>query len=293
MKTLVLGCNGQLGLALADTAPGTADFVGVDRSELDITNAEALLAICHEVNPAVIINAAAYTAVDMAESETELATAVNVEGPRNAAAAARDIGARLIHISTDFVFGGDASTPYSVDAVTNPLNVYGRTKRAGELAVLDKLPQNAAVVRTAWLYSRNGGNFVKTMLRLMTERDSLSVVADQRGTPTWANSLASTVWAFAGAPEISGIFHWTDGGECSWYEFALAIQEEALSLGLLDKKVPVTPITSEEYPAAATRPRYTVLDSSATCAALALQTVPWRVNLRRMLRGMKVQMDAG
>lgn len=286
MKTLVLGSNGQLGQALADNVPDGAKYTGLDLPELDITNAGALLAICRRAKPDVIINAAAYTAVDQAESETELAIAVNVEGPRNVAEAARDVGARLIHISTDFVFDGEASVPYKADAPTNPLSVYGRTKRDGELAVLEAAPDTTAVVRTAWLYSKTGSNFVKTMLRLMNERDELSVVADQRGTPTWANSLAAAVWAFARAPELCGIFHWTDGGETSWYEFALAIQDEALSLGLLDKSIPIHAITTAEYPTAAARPRYSMLDCSTTCEVLGLHPKPWRVNLRRMLEGI-------
>ncbi len=287
MKTLVLGSNGQLGQALADTTPNATEFIGVDLPELDITNADALLKLCREIRPAVIINAAAYTAVDQAETEIELATAVNVDGPANIAAAASDVGARLIHISTDFVFDGEGTTPYKADAATNPLSVYGRTKRDGELAVLAKLPGEAVVVRTAWLYSKTGSNFVKTMLRLMGERDELSVVADQIGTPTWANSLASTVWAIADVPALGGIFHWTDAGQASWQEFAAAIQEEALSLGLLDKTIPIHAIGTEDYPTVATRPRYSVLDCSATCDALDLQPAPWRVNLRQMLKEMK------
>jgi len=286
MKTLVLGCNGQLGQALADTAPDDAEFIGIDLPELDITNAAAVLNICRQVQPAVIINAAAYTAVDQAESESELAMAVNVEGPRNVATASRDVDARLIHISTDFVFDGEASTPYKPNAAMNPRSVYGRTKRDGELAVLDTMPETAVVVRTAWLYSKTGRNFVKSMLRLMGERDEIGVVADQIGTPTWADSLATAVWAFTGTPEHSGLFHWTDAGETSWYEFAVAIQEEALALGLLDKSIPIHAITSEDYPTAATRPRYSVLDCAATHAALNLHPVQWRVNLHRMLKGM-------
>ena len=286
MKTLVLGSNGQLGHALADTAPDAVEFIGLDLPELDITSADAVLKVCREVKPAVIINAAAYTAVDQAESETELATAVNVEGPRNVAAAAHEAGARLIHISTDFVFDGEASAPYKTDAATNPLGVYGRTKREGEVAVLDAMPENAVVVRTAWLYSKTGSNFVKTMLRLMAERDELGVLADQFGTPTWADSLATAVWALADAPALKGIFHWTDGGDTNWHEFAVAIQEEALSLCLLDKAIPIHAITTEDYPTAATRPHYSVLDCKATCTALDLHPTPWRVNLRRMLKGM-------
>ena len=287
MKTLVLGSNGQLGQALAHTTPDGANIIGLDLPELDITSAEALLKVCRKTKPAVIINAAAYTAVDRAESEAELARAVNVDGPQNIASAARDVAARLIHISTDFVFDGEASTPYKPGATTNPVSVYGRTKREGEVAVLEAMPEDAVVVRTAWLYSKTGGNFVKTMLRLMSERDELGVVADQRGTPTWADSLAQAVWAIAGQVDLNGIYHWTDAGECSWHEFAVAIQEEALSLGLLDRSIPIHPITTDDYPTAAKRPRYSVLDCSATVADLDLQPAPWRVNVRRMLKGMK------
>ena len=288
MKTLVLGSNGQLGQALADTRPDGTNIVGLDLPELDITSAEALFKVCRKTKPDVIINAAAYTAVDNAESEPELASAVNVEGPRNIAAAALEIGARMIHISTDFVFDGEASAPYKPDATTNPASVYGRTKREGELAVLETMPENAVVVRTAWLYSKTGANFVKTMLRLMGERDELGVVADQRGTPTWANSLAEAVWALATTADLNGIYHWTDAGECSWHEFAVAIQDEARSLHLLDRAVPIHAITTDQYPTAAKRPPYSVLDCSATVAALGLHPAPWRVNLRRMLKGMKL-----
>jgi dTDP-4-dehydrorhamnose reductase len=286
MKTLVLGCNGQLGQALADTVPDGAEYIGLDLPQLDITSADALLDLCRDVKPDVIVNAAAYTAVDNAEAEPELAKAVNSEGPRNIALAARDIGAPLIHISTDFVFDGQAKVPYRPDAETSPLSVYGRTKRDGEKAVLEAMPGRSVVVRTAWLYSKTGNNFVKTMLRLMGEREELRVVADQFGTPTWADSLATAVWKFSEQPELSGIFHWTDGGETSWQEFAVAIQEEALSLGLLKRKIPIHPIATEDYPTAATRPRYSVLDCSAAVAALDLHPAEWRANLHRMLRGM-------
>ena len=286
MKALVLGGNGQLGQALAETVPNGTDFVGADLPDLDITDAVAMLEICADQRPDVIINAAAYTAVDQAETEFEIASAVNVVGPQNIAAAAISVGARLIHISTDFVFDGSASSPYSPDAKAIPLSVYGRTKRDGEIAVLDAMPDNAAIVRTAWLYSKTGGNFVKTMLRLMSEREELSVVSDQRGTPTWANSLAVAVWGLAAAPEISGIFHWTDAGECTWRDFAVAIQEEALSMGLLDKAIPIHPITTEDYPTAAKRPRYSVLDCAATATLTGVQQTPWRDNLRQMLQGI-------
>jgi dTDP-4-dehydrorhamnose reductase len=286
MKVLVTGCNGQLGHSLADTAPTTIDITGLDLPELDITNAAAVLKVCREIRPDAIVNAAAYTAVDQAESEAELAAAVNVDGPRNIAVAAREIGARLIHISTDFVFDGKSSVPYKPDAPTNSLSVYGKTKRDGELAVLEETSGAALVIRTSWLYSKTGSNFVKTMLRLMSERDELGIVADQIGTPTWADSLAEAVWAFVGVPQQTGIFHWSDGGETSWQGFALAIQEEALSLGLLKKAIPIHAIKTEDYPTAASRPAYSVLDCSRTIQTINMQPTEWRSNLHKMLQGM-------
>jgi len=288
MKTLVFGCNGQLGVALADTTPDAADFIGLDLPELDITRADAVLELCREVKPAVIINAAAYTAVDQAESDSALAASVNVDGPRNIALAARNVGARIIHISTDFVFDGVALEPYQTDAQTNPLSVYGRTKRDGEVAVLEATSGAAVVIRTSWLYSKTGSNFVKTMLRLMSERDELGIVADQYGSPTWANSLAEAVWGFVDAPEHSGVFHWSDGGETSWLKFAVAIQEEAVTLGLLDKAIPIHAIKAADYPVAATRPAYSVLDCSSTQEAINMQPAEWRTNLRQMLEGMTI-----
>ncbi len=286
MKTLVMGCNGQLGHSLADTASVNVNLIGLDLPELDITDAPAVLEICRETRPDVIVNASAYTAVDQAESESALATSVNVEGPRNIAIASREVGARLIHISTDFVFDGQSSTPYKADTVTNPLSAYGQTKRDGELAVLEETSDTAVVIRTSWLYSKTGSNFVKTMLRLMGERDELGIVADQFGSPTWADSLAEALWAFVDAPEHSGIFHWTDSGETSWQEFAVAIQQEALALGLLGKAIPIHAIKTEDYPTAATRPTYSVLDCSSTIQAINIQPAEWRTNLRRMLKGM-------
>jgi dTDP-4-dehydrorhamnose reductase len=286
MKTLILGSNGQLGQALADTVPSSWELMGLDLPELDITDADRLLTLCRDVRPDAIVNAAAYTAVDKAESEVDLATAVNVSGPRNAAAAARDVGARFVHISTDFVFDGGGLMPYKVDAETSPLSVYGLTKRDGELAALSASEGSAAIVRTAWLYSKTGNNFVKTMLRLMRERDELSVVTDQVGSPTWANSLATAVWALVDNSSLTGIFHWTDSGKASWHEFAVAVQEEALSLGFLETAIAIQPITTEDYPTPAARPRYSVLDCSSTCAALGLESTEWRVNLRQMLKEM-------
>ena len=282
MKTLVFGCNGQLGQSLIETAPEGVVIAGFDLPEMDITDANAVTATCREEAPDLIINAAAYTAVDLAESHEALARAVNVDGPRIIATAARSLGAGLIHISTDFVFDGMSGDPYPPDGDTNPVSVYGQTKRDGELAVLEECDGTATIIRTAWLYSKTGSNFVKTMLRLMNERGELRVVADQVGTPTWSNSLAEAVWAF-GNTKSSGIFHWTDAGETTWHGFATAIQEEAVSLGLLEKAIPVLPITTDQFPTAAKRPSYSVLDCSSAHEATTMRPAPWRENLRRML----------
>ena len=288
MSVLILGCNGQLGVALRETAPTDVEIVGFDLPELDITDAAAVMDIVLGSNAAVIVNAAAYTAVDNAESDAEKCQAVNVNGPQNLAAAAKECGAQLIHISTDFVFDGESLEPYKTNDPTNPLSVYGRTKRDGELAVLKTLPDSGVVLRTAWLYSKTGSNFVKTMLRLMQERDELNVVSDQVGTPTWANSLAAAVWAFAEAPRLSGVFHWTDSGQASWHDFALAIQQEAHALGLLDKMISVRGISSAEYPTAATRPKYSVLDCAVSWDVLDLRPADWRVNLHQMLEELRL-----
>jgi len=286
MKTLVFGCNGQLGQSLTDTAPENVEIIGLDLPESDITDAAAVLETCQKLRPDIVVNAAAYTAVDQAESASAIASSVNIEGPQNIAVASRDVDARLIHVSTDFVFDGAASEPYQADARTNPLSVYGSTKRDGELVVLEKMSGAAVIIRTSWLYSKTGSNFVLTMLRLMSERDELGVVADQFGTPTWANSLAEAVWGFVRAPEQYGVFHWSDGGSASWKEFADAIQDEALSLGLLEKAIPIHAIMTVDYPTAAARPRYSVLDCSSTHKAIKMQPAEWRDNLRLMLKGM-------
>ena len=287
MNVLIVGANGQLGRALQETAPSNVNVTPRDIPDLDIVDASAVLRVCHESLPDVVINAAAYTAVDKAESEPGLAHAINVEGVRNLATASADVGAGLIHVSTDFVFDGTSSTPYRPGDEPSPVSVYGKTKREGEVAVRELLPGSGTVVRTAWLYGEHGGNFVKTMLRLMRERDEISVVADQTGTPTWASSLAEALWGLAAQSGLSGIFHWTDGGQATWHEFANAVQEEALSLGILKKAIPVHAITTDEYPTPAQRPKYSVLDCTSTQEVLGYEPADWRVNLRRMLKAMR------
>jgi dTDP-4-dehydrorhamnose reductase len=282
VKVLILGGKGQLGRGLAATAPADAAIVSHDIDTLDITNRAAVDAVVAEVQPALLLNAAAYTAVDKSESDEDAAYAVNATAVGILADAARAAGARFVHVSTDFVFDGTSGSPYRPDAPTNPLGAYGRTKLAGEkLAGPDAL-----IVRTAWVYAPTGGNFVRTMLRLMGERPEVRVVADQIGTPTYAPGLAQTLWTLAGQG-LTGIHHYTDSGAASWYDFAVAIQEEALAAGLLDKAVPVIPITTSDFPTSAVRPSYSVLDKQSTFAALGSPAPHWRTNLRTMIEEIR------
>lgn len=282
MNVLIVGADGQLGQGLIATAPAEAWIVAHDIATLDITDAGQVADAVAAVKPAVIFNAAAYTAVDKAEAEPALAQAVNGGAVGHLAAAARAQGARLVHVSTDFVFDGRSGVPYRPDDAPNPASVYGRTKRDGEIAA----GPEALVVRTAWVYAPVGRNFVRTMLGLMADRPEVRVVADQIGTPTYAPGLAEAMWRMAGLG-VQGLWHYTDAGACSWYDFAVAIQEEALCAGLLERAVPVIPIATADYPTPAQRPHYSVLDKSATYALLGGPAPHWRENLRRMIAWIK------
>jgi dTDP-4-dehydrorhamnose reductase len=283
MRVLVTGAGGQLGRELRRTAPKEHELVALSSALLDVTDAVQIERALAGHEPAVVINAAAYTAVDKAESERERAQAVNGEGPGLLAQAAAVRGIKLIHISTDFVFDGTKGSPYLPDDLPNPRGVYGETKLAGERAVM-AVDSGSLVMRTAWVYSAHGQNFVNSMLRLMRERSSLRVVADQVGTPTWAKGLAQALWRVVDAPQMQGIHHWTDAGVASWYDLAVAIQEEAEAWGLLDRAIPIRPIRTQDYPTLARRPAYSVLDKTATWEALAFTPPHWRVALREMLR---------
>lgn len=283
MRVLITGAGGQVGRMLLETRPPNAEVIACTHADLDIAAGNAVRDCVGRHRPDTIINAAAYTAVDKAESEADAARRINTEGPRYLALAAEASGARLIHISTDFVFDGAASAPYLPDSSTNPLSVYGRTKRDGELAVREALPQRSAIVRTAWVYAATGANFMRTMLRIMRAKGAVRVVADQVGTPTAARPFAEALWTVASRPEISGIHHWTDAGVASWYDFAVAIAEEAIALGLLPAEVAVTPITTADYPTPARRPSYSVLDKRSL-AAYGLFPLHWRKRLRSVLK---------
>jgi len=279
MKALVTGASGQLGRALVAARPRGWVVRGLDRAALDLTDAEAVARMIAHERPDLVINAAAYTAVDRAESEAELAEMINARAVAHFAAATKRIGARLVQISTDFVFDGRAAHPYPADAPTAPLNVYGRTKLAGEVAA----GADALIVRTAWVHAAQGSNFVHTMLRLMREHDAVRVVHDQIGSPTHAVGLARAIWTLS-EKEARGTFHYTDCGVASWYDFAMAIQEEALAIDLLDREVPIIPIPASTFPTAAMRPPFSVLDKEPTWQALGWCAPHWRVALRAMLQ---------
>ncbi len=283
MKVLITGAGGQVGRMLLATKPDHVQVVACAHADLDIARGEAVRECVSRHRPSVIINAAAYTAVDKAESEPDSARRINAEGPGHLAAAAREHGARLLQISTDFVFDGMASTPYPPQSPTNPLSVYGRTKRDGELAVLETLREGSVIVRTAWVYAAAGSNFLRTMLRVMGANGAVRVVADQVGTPTAARSLAEVLWRIAASEDIRGIHHWTDAGTASWYDFAVAIAEEGAQMGLLPREVTVTPISTSDYPTPARRPSYSVLDKRSL-APLGLTPVHWRQRLRGVLK---------
>lgn len=284
MKVVVTGAGGQLGQELARTVPAGVVAVLLGSRDCDIGDADAVSRMRDRERPDLIINAAAYTAVDKAESEPDAAMRVNALGPAHLAAAAGH--ARVLHVSTDFVFDGAQGIPYLPADRVNPLSSYGRSKLAGEAPVL-ALGERGMVLRTSWVYSRFGGNFVKTMLRLMGERPQLRVVADQTGAPTWARGLALALWRAAARPDLHGLHHWRDAGTASWYDFAVAIAEEGLAAGLLARPVDVVPISTSDYPTPARRPAFSLLDCSHTWRQLDITPPHWRVHLRAMLAELK------
>ena len=287
MKVLITGAGGQVGWELQRTVSTDFEITALHRVELDIADQAAVMSVIKELQPDLVINAAAYTAVDKAEEEVDRAYKVNVDGAANIARAVEDCPARLIHISTDFVFDGTGTKPYLPGDEPKPSGVYGASKLQGERAVMTETSGRAVILRTAWVYSVHGSNFVKTMLRLMSEREELGVVDDQVGTPTWAKELAKTIWLIAGKTDMQGTYHWTDDGKASWYDFALAIQEEAYGLGLLLKTIPIKPLKTEEYPTPARRPAYSVLDKTSTLEALDCKAPHWRKSLIKMLIELK------
>jgi dTDP-4-dehydrorhamnose reductase len=284
-RIAITGANGQLGQTLMRSALMADDILlPLGREDMDITDQQQVTATLDALQPDIVINAAAWTAVDAAETHQPEAYALNEQGVKHLAQWARAHSAHLIHISTDFVFGGEQSRPYRVDEPTAPLSVYGQSKLAGERMLARLLPGQATILRTAWLYSPYQQNFLKTMLRLLRERESLHVVDDQIGTPCSTASLVQCLHAIVQRGQPGAIYHWTDAGVASWYDFAVAIQEEAFALGLLDQIIPIRPIATEQYPTPARRPAYSVLDKSRALQELACPQQHWRDALRDVLR---------
>jgi len=283
-RILMTGINGQLGQELQQTL-AEYDVIGVARETLDLTQPDKISQMIDEVKPDLVINAAAYTAVDKAESEPEIAKATNAIAPGILAKESQKMGVPLIHISTDYVFDGSQSRPYLDTDPTNPLGVYGQSKLAGEQAIRESCNLHI-ILRTAWVYGVGGkGNFVKTMLKLGAEREEIRVVADQVGSPTWTGDLASAIAQLLPqlSPEIAGTYHYTNSGVASWYDFAVAIFEEAKQLGFPLKVQRIIPITTADYPTPARRPAYSVLYCGKIAAVLGTHPPHWRQALRQML----------
>ncbi|MEA9389295.1 dTDP-4-dehydrorhamnose reductase [Acerihabitans sp. TG2] len=258
MKILLAGANGQLGRCFQDRAPKDWQIMATDSDSLDITDAVQVEKTVAQFHPDLIVNAAAYTAVDKAESDVELAQRINAKGPENLAIAAKSINAGFVHISTDYVFDGTSTTPYKETDPTNPLSVYGATKLEGELAVQQAYPQTL-IIRTAWVFSEYGNNFVKTILRLSREKESLSIVDDQRGCPTYAGDIAQAIIQLYQSNALAGIYHFCGDREVSWKEFTDQIVDTADTLKLISRRPVIKGIGTSEYPTAAHRPTYSTL----------------------------------
>jgi dTDP-4-dehydrorhamnose reductase len=278
---LVLG-GGQIAKAVGAAVPSQHQVVTRTHAELDIVDESAVARALSEVKADWVVNAAAYTAVDLAEDQPALAHAVNAAAVASLVRVSAREGRRLLHLSTDFVFDGNSNRAYLPTDKPMPLSVYGASKLDGERHVLDA-GGSGIVLRTSGVYAAVGRNFVLTMLRLMREKDRVSVVCDQIGAPTWAASTAAAIWGLIEAAAKGGVYHWSDLGVASWYDFAVAIQDEALARGLLFRTIPIMPILSAAYPTRAQRPALSVLDTTSTRASIDVPGQHWRHNLRAML----------
>lgn len=291
MKVLVTGANGQLA---SDLVPllAAAGFTpaAFSSAELDISDGAAVAEAVKKTGPGIIVNPAAYTKVDLAEKERERAYAVNSVGAGNLAKAAKEALCPIVHVSTDFVFDGRNPVPYKEDDVANPLSVYGASKLEGERAVAAANGSHV-IVRTSWLYGAAGNNFVKTILRLASKRESLRVVYDQAGTPTWSTDLAIALVkvckSIGSGREPWGVYHYSNEGVASWYDFAVAVCEEAASIGMALKCRSIEPILTSEYPVPAARPAYSVLNKAKIKNAFGLSIPHWRRSLSKMIKELK------
>ncbi|MGK7934955.1 MAG: dTDP-4-dehydrorhamnose reductase [Xenococcaceae cyanobacterium] len=281
-KILLTGVTGQVGQELQKTLVSIGEIVSVNRQDLDLTKPELIRSAIAELKPDIIVNAAAYTAVDKAENEPKLATAINGVAPTIMAESAQKLGATLVHISTDYVFNGQNHLPYTEEDLPDPLGVYGKSKFMGEQGVRNNC-DNYIILRTAWVYgSRGHGNFVKTMLRLGAEREELRIVADQIGSPTWSYDIADRITQLL-ANSAMGTYHFANSGVASWYDFAVAIFSEAQKLGFPLAIKEIIPITTAEYPTSAQRPAYSVLSKVKISRTLGNYPPHWYQSLQKML----------
>lgn len=283
-KVLLIGAKGQVGQELQVTLPYLGEVISIGREELDLTNSEKISQLIREIHPDYLVNAAAYTAVDKAEIEPDLAYSINSIAPKIMAESAEKIKAKFLHISTDYVFDGRKNTPYLETDLTNPLGVYGQSKLRGEEEI-KTVNSQAIILRTAWVYGSYGkSNFVKTMLRLGKEREELKVVVDQVGSPTWAKDIATAIThLLINVDNPPGIYNFTNSGVASWFDLTKAIFEEAKISGIPLKIQRVIPITTAEYPTPAVRPAYSVLSSQKISQQLDYIPPYWRDSLKAML----------
>ncbi|REJ40759.1 MAG: dTDP-4-dehydrorhamnose reductase [Microcystis flos-aquae DF17] len=283
-KVLLIGAKGQVGQELQVTLPSLGEVISIGREELDLTNSEKIGQLIREIHPNYLVNASAYTAVDKAETEPDLAYSINATAPKIMAEAAEKIKAKFLHISTDYVFDGRKNTPYLETDLTNPLGVYGQSKLRGEEEI-KTVNSQAIILRTAWVYGSYGkSNFVKTMLRLGKEREELKVVVDQLGSPTWSKDIAAAIThLLINVDNPTGIYNFTNSGVASWFDLTKAIFEEAKISGIPLKIQRVIPITTAEYPTPAVRPAYSVLSGQKISQQLGYIPPYWRDSLKAML----------
>lgn len=291
MKVLITGANGQLGYALQKTSrefsvEQSLELIALTRADIDLSQPQTVSSVLDAFTPDAIINAAAYTAVDKAESDIELAHIINADAVKQMAIWCQKHKKILIHVSTDFVFDGKKSSPYDTKDETSPASVYGKTKQQGEVFALNEC-KSAYIVRTGWVYGEHGNNFAKTILRLAGEREHLGIVADQIGTPTYALHLAEMIWQLLLQKPKQKLWHFSDAGAASWYDFAVAIVHEAELLGLLNRQPTVKPIATRDYPTPAQRPAYSVLNKQQTWDDLNISPTHWRIALVKMLTALK------
>ena len=293
MKVLLTGASGQLGQAIIKSKPSFVELIATSRRELDLADDEACRRAVRQHQPDWVINSGAYTAVDKAEDEKELAMSINTIAPKMFAEELSQTGGKLLQLSTDFVFDGEQNFPYKTDQKKKPLGVYGATKAAGEDAIYDVLGNSnqALIIRTSWLIGSVGKNFMKTMIRLHRSQEEIRVVSDQIGCPTSTLTLAKACWrAIEKQKDIEPnvlspqLHHWSDEGSASWYEFAKVIGELGCRIGLIETPAKVIPISSKEYPTRAKRPKYSILDCTSTRQFLNLEAIHWKESILNVMK---------